>query len=147
MRNLPQAAYWRPMVYSMNWVVYVTETASDYCAVQTKSQNVIQLIFVFKGRATARAVSPWRITAKARVRNQISSCEICGRPSGTEAGFSPSTSVLPCQYYSTISPHSSSFKRCSYKWINGRSLEILQKTMPSRKIGRAGLKNISTFFL
>jgi hypothetical protein len=80
-------------------------TASDYCAVQTKSQNVIQLIFVFKGRDTARAVSPWRITAKARVRNQVNPCEIYGRQSGTEAGFSPSTSVLPCQYYSTISPY------------------------------------------
>ena len=114
-------------------MVTVTETASNYWPVQTKSQNVIRLIFVFKGRVTAWAVSPWPIVAKVRIPNKVSPCEIYGGQSGTEAGFSPSTSVLPCQHYSTISPYSPSFKCCSYRWINGGSMENLQKTTFSRK--------------
>ena len=44
-------------------------------------------------------------TADARVRYQVSPCEICSTQNGTVAGFSPSTSVFPCQYHSTNSPY------------------------------------------
>ena len=36
-----------------------------------------------------------------------SPCGICGGQNGTKIVFSPSTSVFPCQYHSTIAPYSS----------------------------------------
>jgi hypothetical protein len=38
----------------------------------------------------------------AQVRSRISPCGICGGESVTETGFSPSFSVSPCQYNSTM---------------------------------------------
>jgi hypothetical protein len=57
------------------------------------------------GRAMAQAVSGCHLIAKARVRARVSLCGIyCGQ-SGTEIGFSPSSSVLPCQCHSTVAIH------------------------------------------
>jgi hypothetical protein len=39
-------------------------------------------------------------------RTQDGPCNICDARSGTATGVSPSTSVFPCQYHSTIAPHS-----------------------------------------
>jgi hypothetical protein len=49
----------------------------------------------------ARAVSRRPLTAEARVRSRVSPCGICGGQRGTGTGFSPSTSVFPCQFHST----------------------------------------------
>ena len=49
------------------------------------------------------------------VRFRASPFEICGGQSGTERDFSLSTSVFPCQYHSTIAPHSSSSTCCSHQ--------------------------------
>jgi len=59
----------------------------------------------------AQAVSRRPFTAEIRVRSQFIPGEICG----TETGFSPSTSALPCQYHSTSAAYSSSSTRCSYQ--------------------------------
>jgi len=59
------------------------------------------------GRAMAQAVSRRPLTAEARVRARVSPCGICGGQSGTGTGFSPSSSVFPCQYHSTVAPYSS----------------------------------------
>jgi hypothetical protein len=63
----------------------------------------------------AQAVSRRPLTAEARVRFQASQCEMCGGQSVTATGFSPSTSVFPCQYDSTNAPYSSSSTYCSYE--------------------------------
>jgi hypothetical protein len=57
-----------------------------------------------KGRAMAQAVSRRPHTSEARVRSRVSPCGICGGQSGTRTGFSPSTSVFPCQFHSTGAP-------------------------------------------
>jgi hypothetical protein len=57
---------------------------------------------VVKGRA---AVSRWPLTAEFRVRARVNSCGICGEQNGIGAGFSPSSSVFPCKYYSTFVLH------------------------------------------
>jgi hypothetical protein len=50
----------------------------------------------------AQVVSRRPLPAEDRVRAQVDACGICGGQSGTGAGFSPSSSVFPCQYHSTI---------------------------------------------
>jgi hypothetical protein len=52
----------------------------------------------------AQAVSRRPPIAEARIRSRVSPCGICGGQSGTETGFSPSTSVFPCQFNSTAAP-------------------------------------------
>jgi hypothetical protein len=41
-------------------------------------------------------------TVEARASTLVGPCGICGEQSGTEAGFSPSSSVFSCQNHSTI---------------------------------------------
>jgi hypothetical protein len=50
------------------------------------------------GRAMAQVVSRRPLTAVGRVRARFNLCGICGGQSGTETGFSPSSSVFPCQH-------------------------------------------------
>jgi hypothetical protein len=52
----------------------------------------------------AQAVSRRPLTAEAQVRSRVGLCGINGGQSGTGTGFSPSTSVLPCQFHSTGAP-------------------------------------------
>jgi hypothetical protein len=65
-------------------------------------------LHVAKGRAIAQAVSRRLPTAAARFRAQIRSCGICGRRSGTGAGFLQELlfplpiSILPHVPYSSI---------------------------------------------
>jgi hypothetical protein len=54
----------------------------------------------------AQAVSRRPPTAEARFRSRLSPCGICGGQSGTGTGFSPITSVFPCQFHSTGAPSS-----------------------------------------
>jgi hypothetical protein len=61
----------------------------------------------FLGRVMAQAVSRWPLTVEARVRARVDPYGIRGGQSGTVASFSPSSSVFPCQYHSTIAPYSS----------------------------------------
>ena len=65
------------------------------------------MVSVGVGRAKTQAIGRQPSTAKARVRFQISPCEISGGQVGTGTGFYPSISVFPSQYNSTIAPYSS----------------------------------------
>jgi hypothetical protein len=62
--------------------------------------------FIFCGcfltcfQVRAMAVSSW-----PQVRARFSPCGICGGQRGTGIVFSPSSSVLPCQYHSTVVLH------------------------------------------
>jgi hypothetical protein len=56
----------------------------------------------YMGLAMAQVVSRRPLTAEARVRARFNTCSICGGQSGTGTGFSPSSSVVPCQYHSTV---------------------------------------------
>jgi hypothetical protein len=50
----------------------------------------------------AQVISRRPLTENARVRARVNPCGICGGQSGTGTGFSPISSVLPCQYHSTV---------------------------------------------
>jgi hypothetical protein len=50
----------------------------------------------------SQVVSRRPLTAEARVRARVNPCGIYGGQSGIGTGFSPSSSVLPCQYHSTV---------------------------------------------
>jgi hypothetical protein len=54
------------------------------------------------GRAMAQVVSRRPVPAEAWVRARVNPCGICGGQSGAGTGFSPSSSVSPCQYHSTV---------------------------------------------
>jgi hypothetical protein len=61
---------------------------------------------LFKARrAMAQAVSRRPLTAESQVRARVNPCGICGGQSGTGTGFSQSSSVLLCQYHSTVVLH------------------------------------------
>jgi hypothetical protein len=57
-------------LYSINWLVFITETECVYCAVRTG--------YLYNSRSSPR--------------------EICSGRSGTGTGLSPSSSVYRCQY-------------------------------------------------
>jgi hypothetical protein len=49
-----------------------------------------------------QVVSCRPLTMEARVRARVNPCGICGGQGGTGTGFSPNSSVFPCQYHSTV---------------------------------------------
>jgi hypothetical protein len=60
---------------------------------------------VQRGCAMAQAVSLRPLTAESQVCVRVNPCGICDGQSGIGTGFSPSSSVFPCQYHSTIVLH------------------------------------------
>ena len=87
-------------LHSINWLVFIIKMQCVYCRVRTGYLNVIH----------GKVVPP-----VAPVRSQVSQYENGGAPSSDVTGFSPSTSVFPCQYHSTDAPYSSSYTRCTYR--------------------------------
>jgi hypothetical protein len=70
------------------------------------------------------AVSRWPLTAEVWVRARVSPCGICVAKNGTGAGFSPSSSVFPCQYQSTAALHAHVPSR---EWTTGPLLAAVQR--------------------
>jgi hypothetical protein len=52
----------------------------------------------------AQVVSRRPLTAEAREHSQVGPCGISGEESGVGTGFSPGTSVFPCQFHSIGTP-------------------------------------------
>jgi hypothetical protein len=88
------------------------------------------------GRAMTQAVSCQLLIAEARARPWVSSCETSGGQDSTGKYFSPSTSVLPCQYHFTCAPYSfSSICHLFQKDKRAKKPGNLQKSNPLSKIG------------
>jgi len=49
----------------------------------------------------AQAVNHWPLTKGVQAQSQANTHGICRGQSGTKTGYSPRTSVFPCQYHST----------------------------------------------
>ena len=80
---------------------------------------VLAAVCTHRGRAMAQAVSRRPLTADARVRSRLGPCGICGGRSSVGIGFSPSTSVFPCQFHSTRSPLKWKSRRNIFIFITG----------------------------
>ena len=98
----------------------------------------------------AQAVSRRPLAAEARDRSQATPCEDCGGQSGTETGFPPRTSVVPCEYYPTNAPHWSSSASCSYRKDKGAKPGNLPKkrcSLGNRRDGhQSSFISLSLFF-
>jgi hypothetical protein len=95
------------------------------CTCLIKKQN---------GRAMAQVVSRRPLTAEARARARVNPCGIFGGQSGPGTGFSPSSSVFPCQYIIPLSPSKLiSSGECPYANIGRHPGLGIRPTPPSGK--------------
>jgi len=85
--------------------VFVMHVLRVYCAVRTEDWKIIQDKLIEFAFVMTQAVCRRPFTAETRVWSQSNTCEVGGGQSGTVTGFSPSTSVFPCQYHSTNAPY------------------------------------------
>jgi hypothetical protein len=75
--------------------VYIGDNATIVATLLSKLLEVV----VLSGHAVAQVVSCLLPTMAARVLAQVRTCGICGRQSGTGAGFPPEYFGFPCQAF------------------------------------------------
>ena len=71
-------------LYSFNWLVFITETESDYCAVRAEG---LENLTGFNGRAMAQAVSSRPLIAEVLVRSRYRPRDISERRNGLRHDF------------------------------------------------------------
>jgi hypothetical protein len=77
------------------------------------------------------------LAAEARIRSQVIPSEICGRQSGTRAGFTPIVSIFPSvSFHHWSIPLSTA---CSYRQTNKQNLGTFQNAMLFRIPASIGL--------
>jgi hypothetical protein len=73
-------------LYSINWMVLITETACVYCAVRTELISIMLVNFSSLSRGMAQAVSRRPLAPEARIQSQATPCEIFGTHNGSRIG-------------------------------------------------------------
>ena len=106
----------------------------------------VRLIFVSKFRAMSQADSRMFHTVETQVRFQFNPCEVCVGQSGSEEGFSPSNSVLSCQYPSSITPYSSSSTCFSYQKDKRAKSENFAKDNALLEVGEHSIEMYIHYF-
>ena len=89
-------------LYSIDWLVFITETESVYCAVRAELLNVIQ---VNLQPVPVLFSPPHTSHPPTRLLPHVSVCEVFGGPSGIWIGYSPSSCSFSCRYHSTSVPY------------------------------------------
>ena len=96
-------------LYSINWLVCITERNSVYCAVRTECLNTTLLVLVFEIRAMAQVVGH-RPVHVGFVVHKVTLWQ-----------YFSSTSVFPHQLYSTNAPYSPMCQRlCTWRFSRTR---------------------------
>jgi hypothetical protein len=99
-----------PFTFTLNWFVNWELSGRIYVWKGLFMHFLLSKICLFfnslEGRAMAQAVSRRPLTAEVRFRAWLSPCVICCGRSDTGTGFSPSSSVFPCQCHSSMTPYS-----------------------------------------
>jgi len=85
------------------------------CEVRIKVWYIISInVIILSGPAMLHVVGSRSVTMENRVRSRVSPFGIRGELSDILTGFSPSTSVFPCQYHSTNARYWSLSSCCFY---------------------------------
>ena len=115
-------------LYSINWLVFITETESVYCAVRTGFRHMKHVILPLKADLPTSNCGGSGLIPGNSVWVLWWTLKHCDSLLSGYFGF-------PCQCLSPVT--------CSYQNTNDRSLGTFQKAVLFRKSWSGGYKNIS----
>ena len=75
-------------LYSINWLVFITEWECVFCAVRAQYLNITHFNLILLGCSIAPLASHRFLTMEVRVRFQAIPFGLCSEQSGTGSGFS-----------------------------------------------------------
>ena len=117
-------------LYSINWLVFITEKKCVHCAVRTGYLNITEVNLSHLGCTMGSSCYSPVSLRRGPVRSQASPREICGGQSSSATDFSPNTgtSVFPRLYHYTNTQFPFSPTNCSYQGI-ARNLGTFYKAI------------------